>query len=146
MQVQLRYFRSTDLSRVYDLACRSLKEQYNPSLFIELSPYWRQGFLVLEDMGEIIGFVFGIMVSTVEARILMLAVEEKHRGKGLGALLCRQFFQECANKGVRLVSLEVRASNLAAQRFYEKMGFVQVGVIEEYYSDKESGIALQLFL
>jgi [ribosomal protein S18]-alanine N-acetyltransferase len=146
LQVQLRYFRSTDLSRVYDLACRSLKEQYNPSIFIELSPYWRQGFLVLEDMGEIIGFVFGIMVSSVEARILMLAINEQQRGRGLGALLCRQFFQECGNKGVKLVSLEVRASNLSAQRFYEKLGFVQAGIIEEYYSDKESGIALQLFL
>jgi len=144
--VQLRYFTSNDLFQVYELASNSLRERYNPSIFTELSPYWPKGFIVLEERGRVVGFVFGIMVSSVEARILMLAVSGEMRGKGLGALLCRNFFQECAVKGVRLVSLEVRASNLAAQRFYEKLGFVQVGVIQEYYSDKESGIAMQLYL
>ncbi|OPY34672.1 MAG: putative N-acetyltransferase [Methanomassiliicoccales archaeon PtaU1.Bin124] len=142
----MRYFKSTDLPQVFDLATRALKERYNPNIFLDLSPYWRQGFIVLEDMGKIIGFVFGITVSSVEARILMLAVSEERRGHGFGALLCRQFFQECASKGIRLISLEVRVSNHSALRFYEKLGFVAVGEIKEYYSDKEDGMAMQLYL
>jgi ribosomal-protein-alanine N-acetyltransferase len=143
--VQLRYFQSTDLSGVYDLACRSLREKYNVTLFLDLAPFWRQGLIVVEDMGVIIGFVFGIMSSPIEARILMLAVNAEHRNHGLGTLLCRHFFQECANKGVRVVSLEVRESNVAAQNFYMKLGFVTVGTINEYYSDKENGVAMQLY-
>lgn len=61
-------------------------------------------------------------------------------------MLCRHFFLECAAKGVHLVSLEVRVSNRSAQRFYEKLGFVPVSIISQYYSDKEDGVTMQLFL
>lgn len=144
--MQLRNFRSSDLQGVYDLACRSLREKYNPSLFLDLSPFWREGFLVMEDMGKIVGFVFGIMVSPIEARVLMLAVSQEQRNKGYGKLLCRYFFQQCSNKGVRMVSLEVRTSNISAQHFYLKMGFIPAGTIKDYYSDGEDGLAMQMFL
>ena len=142
----MRHFRSADLSGVYDLACRSLRENYNPTIFLDLAPFWREGFIVIEEMGVIVGFIFGIMASSIEARVLMLAVSAEQRNRGLGSLLCRHFFQECANKGVRLISLEVRESNIAAQDFYRKLGFVNVGTINEYYSDKENGVAMQLYL
>lgn len=144
--VQLRRFRNNDLRGVYELARTTLRENYNPTLFIELSPYWPDGFMVLEDQGEIIGFIFGIMVSPVESRVLMLAVSPLYRRRGLGTLLSQQFVKESANRGIRLVSLEVRASNLDALRFYEKMGFELVGRIKEYYTDKEDGLKLQKYL
>jgi ribosomal protein S18 acetylase RimI-like enzyme len=77
--VQLRYYRSTDLNAIYDLARRSLREKYNPTIFIDLPPYWPQGLIVLEEMDRMIGFIFGIMTSSIEARILMLAVSQERR-------------------------------------------------------------------
>ena len=144
--VQLRRFRNNDLRGVYELARTTLRENYNPTLFVELSPYWPDGFMVLEDQGEIIGFIFGIMVSPVESRVLMLAVSPLYRRRSLGTLLCQQFVKESANRGIHLVSLEVRASNLDALHFYEKMGFEMVGRIKEYYTDKEDGLKLQKYL
>lgn len=144
--MQVRYFQSKDLAEVYDIACRSLRENYNPSIFLDLSPFWKEGFIVLEEFGQIVGFIFGILVSNVEARVLMLAVRSEVRGKGLGSFLCTQFVQECVKKGIRVISLEVRQSNLSAKKFYEKLGFTTVGVIKGYYSDGEDGIAMQLYL
>jgi len=144
--VQVRYFQGKDVSEVYDIACRSLKENYNPTIFLELSPFWKEGFIVLEEMGQIVGFIFGIRVSQVEARVLMLAIRGEVRGKGLGTVLMRQFVHECTNKNIRMISLEVRVSNVTALRFYEKLGFSRVGAIKNYYSDGEDGIAMQLFL
>jgi [ribosomal protein S18]-alanine N-acetyltransferase len=144
--VQARYFQGKDVAEVYDIACTSLRENYNPTIFVELSPYWKEGFIVIEEMGQIVGFIFGIRVSQVEARVLMLAVRNELRGKGLGKFLMNQFIHECVNKGIRVISLEVRASNYPAKRFYDKLGFTTNGIIEKYYSDGENGIAMQLFL
>ena len=142
----MRYYRSTDLNNVYDLARRSLREKYNPSIFIELPLYWPQGLIVLEEMDRIVGFIFGIMVSQIEARVLMLAVSPERRNQGLGSLLCEHFVQECAKKGVRLVSLEVRVSNQGALKFYQRMGFNLSDRMSHYYTDGEDGLQLQLFL
>lgn len=144
--MQLRYYRSTDLNEIYDLARRSLREKYNPSIFIELPPYWPQGLIVLEEMDRIVGFIFGIMTSNIEARILMLAVSQERRGQGLGTLLSEQFFMECSKKGARVVSLEVRVSNTSALRFYQRRGFSISDRFPHYYSDGEDGYQLQLFL
>ncbi len=97
----IRYFRPSDLWAVYDLASNNLKERYNPTLFTELSYYWPNGFLVVEDMGRIVGFLFGIMSSEVESRILMLAVKKEYRNQGIGTMLLNRFLMEGANRGVQ---------------------------------------------
>lgn len=142
----IRYFRPSDVWAVYELASKNLKERYNPSVFTELSPYWPNGFLVAEEMGRIVGFLFGIMSSETESRILMLAVKKEHRNRGIGTMLLNRFLVECVNRGVHLVSLEVRSSNLAGIRFYQRFGFMLIGRIPNYYSNGEDGYSLQLHL
>ena len=144
--MQIRAFRPSDVWEVYDLASDNLKERYNPSVFTELSPYWPNGFLVAEEMGRIIGFLFGIMSSEVECRVLMLAVRKEYRNHGIGSMLLTQFLREGANRGIHFVSLEVRASNLPAIRFYQRFGFMLTGRIKEYYSNGEDGYTLKLHI
>jgi [ribosomal protein S18]-alanine N-acetyltransferase len=144
--VLIRYFRPSDLWAVYELASNNLKERYNPTIFSELSVYWPNGFLVIEDMGRLVGFLFGIMSSEVESRVLMLAVKREHRNQGIGTMLLNRFLLECANRGVHLVCLEVRASNLSAIRFYQRLGFMMTSRIPSYYSNGEDGYSLKLHL
>jgi ribosomal-protein-alanine N-acetyltransferase len=48
--------------------------------------------------------------------------------------------------GAREITLEVRASNHAAQALYRSMGFVVVGVRKHYYYDNgEDAILMTLF-
>jgi len=144
--VQLRCFGPRDLARVYELACTSLSENYNPTLFLDLYTYWPEGFIIAEEDGQIIGFIFGIMMSRTEARILMLAIDQRYRGKGYGGTLYREMQRQCAVKGMHSIALEVRVSNLVAIRFYQKMGFQLVGRIQGYYSNGEDAFRMQLFL
>ena len=44
-------------------------------------------------------------------------------------------------RGARVVTLEVRVSNLPAQRLYEKYGFRHVGVRKKYYTDNNEDAA-----
>ncbi|MDD1743848.1 MAG: ribosomal protein S18-alanine N-acetyltransferase [Methanomassiliicoccales archaeon] len=144
--MQLRCFGPRDLARVYELACTSLSENYNPTLFLDLYTYWPEGFIIAEEDGQIIGFIFGIMMSRTEARILMLAIDQRYRGKGYGGTLYREMQRQCAVKGMHSIALEVRVSNLVAIRFYQKMGFQLVGRIQGYYSNGEDAFRMQLFL
>jgi len=54
--------------------------------------------------------------------------------------------EECGKKGVRQVSLEVRASNFDAQRFYQRLGFFTVRRVPKYYSDGEDGMLFLRYL
>jgi [ribosomal protein S18]-alanine N-acetyltransferase len=144
--VLIRYFRPSDVWAVYELASNNLKERYNPTIFTELSPYWPNGFLVIEDMGRIVGFLFGILSSEMESRVVMLAVKKEYRNKGLGTMLLNRYLLESANRGVQFISLEVRANNLPAIRFYQRLGFMMTGRIPNYYSNGEDGYTLKLHL
>jgi ribosomal protein S18 acetylase RimI-like enzyme len=144
--LQIRRFQNRDLADVWQVATNSLRENYNPLLFSQLVPFWPEGLIVVEDMGRVVAFVFGVMSGTQEARILMLAVDRLYRGRGLGTLLTQEFFRECGKKGVRQISLEVRVSNVGAQRFYQRLGFFNVRRASRYYSDGEDGIFLLRYL
>jgi ribosomal-protein-alanine N-acetyltransferase len=82
-----------------------------------------------------------------EVHIVTLATHPAYRRQGLSEHLLRQMIEQCRNAGARLVTLEVRASNRAAQQLYAKSGFVEVGLRRAYYQDNgEDALLMTLFL
>ena len=78
-----------------------------------------------------------------ELHINTLAVEAGERRKGLATKLLRFVLQEAVAAGVKQATLEVRRSNDAALRLYERLGFVVKGVRPKYYSSpEEDGLIL----
>lgn len=144
--MQIRYYQSRDLTGICQLAADSLRERYDPSLFWQLVPYWPEGLIVMEDMGRVVGFIFGVVSGHQQARVLMLAIANPYRGGGLGTMLTQEFIRECGKRGIRQVSLEVRVSNQSAMHFYERLGFFSVRRAEQYYSDGEAGIFMMRYL
>jgi len=82
----------------------------------------------------IVGFV-GVWLTPDEAHIVTIAVRESHRGRGIGELLLIAAIALATINDREVVTLEVRASNQAAQALYEKYGFRKVGLRPRYYSD-----------
>lgn len=82
----------------------------------------------------IVGYV-GLWLMVDEAHIVAIAVREAYRRRGLGELLLAEAIELALANGQQVVTLEVRASNIAAQKLYEKYGFLRVGVRPRYYSD-----------
>ena len=70
-----------------------------------------------------------------DAHITEIAVRENHRGRGIGELLLIGALRAAVEYGSKAMTLEVRVSNLIAQRLYEKYGFKSVGIRKAYYSD-----------
>jgi ribosomal-protein-alanine N-acetyltransferase len=90
----------------------------------------------------IIGFA-GFWVTADEAHITNIAVREPYRCQGIGERLLISVIDLATKLNARIITLEVRASNTAAQKLYYKYGFIQVGVRRGYYiDDREDGILM----
>ena len=70
-----------------------------------------------------------------EAHITAIAVREAYRGRGMGELLLAGAIEIAMQEKSRVVTLEVRVSNLSAIALYNKYGFKKVGLRKAYYSD-----------
>ena len=67
--------------------------------------------------------------------VMNVAVDPDHRGRGIARLLFDELFAKTAEDGGRGYTLEVRVSNDAAIRLYERLGFRSKGVRRGYYTD-----------
>jgi len=89
--------------------------------------------LVVRDREQLLGFV---VLSRVldEASIHNIAVHPSAQSRGLGQALLATALAEAGRGGALRCYLEVRASNAAARRLYEKLGFQLDGIRRNYYS------------
>ena len=70
-----------------------------------------------------------------EMHINNVAMRPAFRGRGLGTALMHHVLAEGARLGALRATLEVRASNVAARRLYERLGFRLLGSRRNYYSN-----------
>ena len=68
-----------------------------------------------------------------ECQLLNIAVLPGHQRQGLGRQLLGEVLREAQARGCVACVLEVRRSNVAAQRLYEAAGFQLTGVRKAYY-------------
>lgn len=70
-----------------------------------------------------------------ELHINTLAVHPEWRRQGLAVRLLMHVFAAAVARGAEKATLEVRRSNVAAQRLYERFGFATTAVRPNYYRD-----------
>ena len=83
---------------------------------------------------QIAGFA-GMWQLYDEAHVTTIAVDPTLRGKGLGEVLFVALLSEATRRGTTWLSLEVRASNVVAQRLYEKYGLATYSRRKGYYTN-----------
>jgi len=102
--------------------------------------------ILAEIDGKIVGYVlFWVLPGAID--IHNIAVHVDHRRRGIARLLLERVIGEGRHQSVVRVMLEVRKSNLPAQKLYEAMGFSTTGIRKGYYSDDgEDALAMTLEL
>lgn len=85
---------------------------------------------------QIVGYLIAAAMVD-EVHVLNCCVAPAWQGRGLGQVLMRRLMQRLPEMGAASVLLEVRASNAAAQRLYEKLGFAEIGRRRGYYPTTE---------
>ena len=103
------------------------------------------GLLLLGEAStkdKIVGFA-GVWFLAGEAHLITFAVRDGYRGAHIGEYLLCAVLDTAIKFRASLVTLEVRLSNITAQRLYQKYGFTQRGYRKNYYSDtKESALIM----
>jgi ribosomal-protein-alanine N-acetyltransferase len=88
----------------------------------------------LGDSNLIIG-IAGFWLMAGEAHIVNIAVRQAYQRRGTGELMLIKLMKLALEKGVNNITLEVRKSNVVAQKLYEIYGFKQKGIRYGYYMD-----------
>jgi ribosomal-protein-alanine N-acetyltransferase len=91
-------------------------------------------YIVARWGGEIVGFA-GMWLLVDEAHVTTFATSRIWRRRGIGERLLLALLDLARARGAHEATLEVRPSNTAARRLYEKYGFRNAGVRTRYYSD-----------
>lgn len=103
---------------------------------------------VVEIDGDLAGY--GIMsVGAGEAHILNVCIGDEYRSRGLARKLLLSLLERAKVAGMYEAFLEVRPSNLIANRLYQSLGFEQVGIRRGYYqasNGREDASVLRLML
>lgn len=97
-------------------------------------------FSAISD-GKVIGFLNGSFVLD-EGELLNIVVSEDYRNCGVAGLLLKEFEKCLSESGIKTIYLEVRESNISAQKLYEKHGFVQNGLRKNYYHNPTENAVL----
>jgi len=72
-----------------------------------------------------------------EAHVTTIAVAPQYQRKGVSEMLLQEMINCAYAKKAKWFTLEVRASNIAAQNLYSKYGFKSLGLRKKYYQDNE---------
>ncbi|WP_180181428.1 ribosomal protein S18-alanine N-acetyltransferase [Acinetobacter sp. YH01021] len=86
---------------------------------------------VIEVQGQVAGFCI-LQPVLDEANLLLMAIDPAQQGQGLGYQLLEASVAMLKNNPVQIF-LEVRESNQAAIKLYEKSGFHQIDLRKNYY-------------
>ncbi len=120
------------IANVLDIERASFVDPWGEHHFMReiLSP--SSYFVVMRAYTELVGYG-GYWLTGNEAHITNVAIDPKRRRQGLGKKLVTHLLRSAATAGTRSASLEVRVSNVPAQRLYASLGFVEVAIHPGYY-------------
>lgn len=141
----IRKFRPSDFERIIAIEKEAFGE-YNPILFMAAYETFPDGFLVAEEDGHVVGFLTTVVVALLDVKILSIAVDKRCQSKGFASMLLKALFQVLRAKGILRLLLEVRLSNIRAQKLYLSLGFNLVKIISAYYQDGEDAYLMEKLL
>lgn len=138
-ELQIRQFRTEDLSAISEIEQLSFKDPF-PSYFLsQLAEANPDAFIVAVEGGKIIGYAV-VDKWPDQEHLVSIAVIPESRKKGIGQTLLRVLIEKMRPGSMRL---EVRRSNTSALDLYRKNGFVQIGIAQGYYADGEDAIQME---
>ncbi|HEU4921138.1 MAG TPA: ribosomal protein S18-alanine N-acetyltransferase [Candidatus Limnocylindrales bacterium] len=135
LRLRIEAMRLEDLAAVHQIELASFSAPWPPNAYrSELETNRLATYLVARADDRVVAYG-GMWLMVDEAHITTFAVHPAWRRQKIGERLLLAFLDLAVDRRAREATLEVRLSNLAARRLYEKYGFRPVGLRPRYYSD-----------
>jgi ribosomal-protein-alanine N-acetyltransferase len=135
--LRIRPMTIADLPAVQLIERASFTTPWPPQAYRQELEANRLAAYLVATMGEEIVAYGGIWLMVDEAHVTTFAVHPRYRRRRIGEQLLLALLDLSLDRHAREATLEVRLSNLAARRLYEKYGFRPVGIRPRYYSDNQ---------
>ncbi len=99
-------------------------------------------YRVVTQGGAMVGFVIGLVEPDHTGHVTTVGVAPEHRRRNLAKRLMGQVEEGFRRRNVRLVRLEVRSLNVAAQKLYQSLGYTITQKLPKYYSNGGDGLLM----
>ena len=139
----IRLLRPSDLDRILEIEDASFGEDaYDRNLFADFYHKCGELFLVAVRGKSVCGYMVTCTCGRTpadRAELVSVAVDPKHRGKGIASALMDSTLRRLRRRGIAKLRLCVKVTNLPAIRFYEGYGFTRTRIVRKYYEDGADG-------
>ena len=143
--ITFRTMVAEDIPDVVDIEATAFYDAWNAGMLLNELENELTTYVVMEQEGRLVGYA-GFWLVAGEAQVTRVAVAEAERGQGLGTRLTAAMVNKAWELGAEAVTLEVRESNLAAQKAYLTCGFASEGIRPNYYEDNhENAVIMWLY-
>lgn len=135
--VRLREMRVEDIDSAHQLEQRVYRQAWSRQVFEDELGLASRRYVIAESDGHVAGYG-GVMLVGDEAHITTVVVDPAYRQSRVGTRLMLALIDHALDAGATSLTLEVRASNEAAQALYRRFGMAPVGVRKQYYRDEDA--------
>jgi ribosomal-protein-alanine N-acetyltransferase len=132
--VQIRHMSHEDIPSVVAIERLCFGDRWSASAFATELENPSSTYVVALNERDVAGYA-GFWLILEEAHITTIAVHPHDQGHKIGEQLLLSLIDESAKRGAKWMTLEVRVSNVVAQKLYEKYGFTALGKRRGYYQD-----------
>jgi ribosomal-protein-alanine acetyltransferase len=99
-------------------------------------------YRIVMQNGAMAGFVIGLLEPDHTGHITTIGISPEHRRRRLASSLMKTIEHGFGRRDVRIVRLEVRASNISAQKLYLSLGYSVTQRLPKYYSNGGDGLLM----
>ena len=132
--VSIRQMKVEDAAAIAEMEHQTFSDAWSEKAILDTLRNPKTICLVAEKIGKIIGYCI-VYTADDEADIARIAVLKESRRFGVASELIHALDVICWENQIQIIMLDVRVSNDEARAFYEKHGFTQDGIRENYYKN-----------
>ncbi|MBP1971669.1 ribosomal-protein-alanine N-acetyltransferase [Virgibacillus natechei] len=136
-ELVIRKMELHDIEQVMEVEVATFTSPWPSSIFYQEIKENEHAHYIVVELDEIIIGYAGIWIVYDDAQITNIAITPKYRGQNFGQKLFQYIMQQAIKMGVARLSLEVRKSNVIAQKMYRKFGLIPGGIRKNYYADDQ---------
>ena len=130
--VSIRQMKVEDAAAIAEMEHQTFSDAWSEKAILDTLRNPKTICLVAEKIGKIVGYCI-VYTADDEADIARIAVLKESRRFGIASELIHALDVICWENQIQIIMLDVRVSNEDARAFYEKHGFTQDGIRENYY-------------
>lgn len=132
--VSIRQMKVEDSAAIAEMEHQTFSDAWSEKAILDTLRNPKTICLVAEKIGKIVGYCI-VYTADDEADIARIAVLKESRRFGIASELIHALDVICWENQIQIIMLDVRVSNDGARAFYEKHGFTQDGIRENYYKN-----------